>query len=273
LPHCVLVADGILGSLPFAAIVDPATSRYLAQTFAFAQGERILAAADNDASRADSIRSALVVANDKGTFQGRGLPNLPLAISEARDVAGLYHNAVTLIGPDATVGRFRAGIQQADVVHIAAHAVSVPSVPDRSVVVLKTGEGEEELTARTIETSTSTRAEVVVLAACRSALSRTYAGQGPIGLASAFLRAGARRVIGSLWEVDDGMTRDLMIRFHRALAAGESPLVALSTAQRGLLESGGDMRHARHWAAWILLSRDVATALRGLRPAVSLTES
>ena len=268
----VVVADGILGGLPFAAIVDPATSRYLAQTFAMAHAERILAENDTP-SRADSIRTALVVANDTGTFQGRRLPNLPLAISEAREVAGLYGNAETLIGPDATVARFRAGLQHAEIVHVAAHAVSVPSVPDRSLVVLRTGQGEEELTARAIETSTPTRAEVVVLAACRSALSRTYAGQGAIGIASAFLRAGARRVIGSLWEVDDGTTRDLMIRFHRALAAGVSPLVALSTAQRGLLESGADTHHPRHWGAWIMLSRDVATAVQGLPPVVSPSQS
>ena len=62
----------------------------------------------------------------------------------------------------------------------------------------------------------------MTVSACRSAGERVYAGEGLVGFAWAFLRAGARRVVAGLWDVDDRSTADLMDAIYTRLAAGDT---------------------------------------------------
>jgi CHAT domain-containing protein len=79
------------------------------------------------------------------------------------------------------------------------------------------------------------RADVVVLSACQSALGREIRGEGLIGLTRGFMYAGARRVVASLWQVDDSATAELMRLFYRGvLQQGLPPAAALRAAQREL---------------------------------------
>jgi CHAT domain-containing protein len=74
--------------------------------------------------------------------------------------------------------------------------------------------------------------ELVVLSACQTALGREFAGEGLVGLTRGFMYAGARRVVASLWQVDDLATAELMRRFYRGmLADGKPPAAALRAAQ------------------------------------------
>lgn len=61
----------------------------------------------------------------------------------------------------------------------------------------------------------------------------------PLGPATAFLRAGTRSVVASLWKVDDQATAEMMRHFYRALTDGRTgPAAALAAAQRKMIESG-----------------------------------
>lgn len=71
---------------------------------------------------------------------------------------------------------------------------------------------------------------LVVLAACESGLGRV-AADGVLGLGRAFMQAGARALVLSLWRVDDAATRALMLAFHAELQAGASVSTALARAQ------------------------------------------
>jgi CHAT domain-containing protein len=95
-------------------------------------------------------------------------------------------------------------------------------------------------------------AEMVVLSACETARGRDMAGEGLVsGLPRAFLYAGAARVVVSLWPVEDRSTRDLMTRFYRGLFEQSlAPAQALQTAQRALRQSG---RFPSQWAGFVLL--------------------
>src|SRR4030095_13559474 len=83
-------------------------------------------------------------------------------------------------------------------------------------------------------------ADLVTISACRSAGSRTYSGEGLVGFAWAFQRAGARRVIAGLWDVDDRSTASLMTTLYTRLAAGETPAAALRAAKLDLTRRGGN---------------------------------
>jgi CHAT domain-containing protein len=63
-------------------------------------------------------------------------------------------------------------------------------------------------------------ADLVTLSACETGLGKQVMGEGYVGLAQAFLQAGARRVLVSLWRVDDQSTSMLMSRFYENVRGG-----------------------------------------------------
>jgi CHAT domain-containing protein/tetratricopeptide (TPR) repeat protein len=79
------------------------------------------------------------------------------------------------------------------------------------------------------------RADVVVLSACQTALGKDIRGEGVIGLTRGFMYAGARRVVASLWQVNDGATAELMKRFYQGMLIDRlTPAAALRRAQQQL---------------------------------------
>src|SRR5262249_30269081 len=91
-------------------------------------------------------------------------------------------------------------------------------------------------------------AELVTISACRSAGVRAYAGEGLIGFAWAFLRAGARAVVAGLWDVSDGSTQRLMTQFYAGIASGEDPVSAMRHAKLRLLKNDPQYRKPYYWA-------------------------
>ena len=90
------------------------------------------------------------------------------------------------------------------------------------------------------------------MSACRSAGERAYAGEGLVGFAWAFLRAGSRRVVAGLWDVDDRSTAALMEEVYARLAAGAPPAAALREAKRALLH--GAYPKPYYWAPFQLFT-------------------
>lgn len=92
--------------------------------------------------------------------------------------------------------------------------------------------------------------QVVILSACRSGGGRQISGEGIVGLARAFLYAGARAVIASKWVVDDRGTPELMkLLYRRLLIFHDPPATALANAQRQMRKHSGSAR-TDHWAAF-----------------------
>jgi CHAT domain-containing protein len=95
-------------------------------------------------------------------------------------------------------------------------------------------------------------ADVVVLSGCQTALGKHVRGEGPIGLARAFMYAGVPRVVASLWQVDDLATAELMKRFYRGMLVDElTPAASLRAAQRDLA-TGGRWASPYFWAPFVL---------------------
>jgi CHAT domain-containing protein len=79
--------------------------------------------------------------------------------------------------------------------------------------------------------------DLVVLSACRTGLGKQIKGEGVIGLTRGFMYAGSRRVVASLWKVQDDVTAELMKEFYRnMLREGKRPAEALRLAQILLLK-------------------------------------
>jgi tetratricopeptide (TPR) repeat protein len=79
--------------------------------------------------------------------------------------------------------------------------------------------------------------DLVVLSACETALGEVKAGEGVYGLRRAFVLAGARNLVMSLWPVSDKITRDQMERFYQAYSDGQDAAAALTAAQRDTIRT------------------------------------
>ena len=90
--------------------------------------------------------------------------------------------------------------------------------------------------------------ELVVLSACETGLGQVRVGEGVFGLRRAFVLAGAKTLIMSLWKVPDEQTRGLMESFYDRLQAGEGRADALRQAQLALKAKYPD---PFYWGAFI----------------------
>ena len=138
-------------------------------------------------------------------------------------------------------------------VHFTAHAAANLESPLDSAVILSGPEGAYKLYARDVA-ALPLRAELVTVSACRSAGARAYSGEGLVGFAWAFLRAGASRVIAGLWDVDDRSTADLMDRLYAGIAAGDTASHALREAKLVMLAQGGNYAKPYYWGPFQLFT-------------------
>jgi CHAT domain-containing protein len=139
-------------------------------------------------------------------------------------------------------------------IHFAAHGTASRLSPLDSAVVLSPPPKEPEdfkLYARDI-VQHPLNATLVTVSACYGSGVRTYAGEGLVGLAWAFLRAGAHNVIAALWQVADAASPLLMDRFYSELQAGKAPDEALRAAKLSLIHSSSVYRKPLFWGAFQL---------------------
>ncbi len=118
---------------------------------------------------------------------------------------------------------------------------------------LKAGNPPEEaedglLTAEDVTGLDLLATELVVLSACETGLGQVHVGEGVFGLRRAFVLAGARMLVMSLWKVPDEPTRELMEDFYGRLLAGEGRAEALRGAQLAMKVKYPD---PFYWGAFI----------------------
>jgi CHAT domain-containing protein/Tfp pilus assembly protein PilF len=190
---------------------------------------------------------------------GVALERLPATRAEANTVAALVRKggALKMLGFEAS----RPNVLSADltryrVLHFATHGLLNSRHPELSGLVLslfdREGRPQDGFLAAHEIYGMKLEADLVVLSACETALGTEIRGEGLIGLARAFMYAGAPRVVASLWRVPDTATAELMKRFYRAmLVEGLRAAAALHRAQESLRQ---DPRwaHPYYWAGFTI---------------------
>jgi len=183
-------------------------------------------------------------------------PPLSYASSEMAKVAGHFGSGavVSYEGPRASPVAYRnAEPDRFKMIHFTAHAAANVESPLDSAVILAAEDGAYKLYARDIA-ELPLHAELVTVSACRSAGERTYSGEGLIGFAWAFLRAGAKRVIAGLWDVDDQSTAGLMDNLYARIAAGAPPSRALREAKLAMMRQGSTLAKPYYWGPFELFT-------------------
>jgi CHAT domain-containing protein len=177
-------------------------------------------------------------------------PDLPQAAAEMTHVAGYFSSAErTVFSRDSATANsyIKSPPQQFSFIHFVAHGTASRTSPLDSAVVLTKEGNSYKLYARDI-VKQPLRAELVTVSACNGAGTRTYSGEGLVGLAWAFLRAGAHGVIAALWEVNDNSTSQLMDELYSGIRKGAAPEVALRDAKLSFLHSGTVYKKPFYWA-------------------------
>jgi len=127
------------------------------------------------------------------------------------------------------------------ILHFATHSLLDLSQPELSSIVLslvdKTGQECEGFLTVSDILNLKFSAELVTLSSCQTGLGKEKKGEGVIGLTRAFFYSGAKRVVSTLWSVNDEATADLMVKFYNNIATGLSASSALRKAQLDTLRT------------------------------------
>jgi CHAT domain-containing protein len=248
----VVVPDGPLLAVPFAAIVDP-NGRFLIEDRAVVVAPnlrllRILSSRLRDRQRTPS---AVAFGNPR---IGPNLPwtllPLPGAEDEAQKVAATYAGTA-VVGAAATKLAFLDALRRYDVVHFAGHAVINTGREESSSLVLAPTAGDAGvLSANEIDRTTLTPGALVVLAACETAAGGIFRGEGLMGLARPFIAAGAGSVVVNIWPLEDDTAVEFSTAFHREVHAGAAPALAL---QRVQADFASRKRPTKSWAGWVAI--------------------
>ena len=113
------------------------------------------------------------------------------------------------------------------------HAFADPKFPDRAALVLLNDPtaGDDGLLQPREIGQFRLNAGVVVLSACDTAVGPTLGQEGVLNIARAFLLAGARSVITTLWAVNDATATAVMRRFYENMAGGQDVAEALKRSK------------------------------------------
>jgi CHAT domain-containing protein len=177
-----------------------------------------------------------------GISDPRSYPPWHLSYSRLEaQAAGTYFKAPVLLqGDEADLDRVAAAMKISDLVHFSCHGVHVHGDVYRSALLLARN---QQLTLEQVFNSLpDTRVRHVTLSACESGLADAFDfGDGGLSFSSAFLCAGVRSVVSSLWQIEERATTLVMSRFYEFLVEpGGSPPNALRRAQTWLRDATGE---------------------------------
>jgi len=245
----IVIPDGVLHQLNLETLVVPGPRpHYWIEDVEVALCPSMTIAAS--APPAGSRPGGPVLLIGAPDYTSTPYPPLKNAAAELRGIQAHFNGRGQQIytGAQASPAVYRqAQPARFSFIHFAAHAEANPERPMESAVVLSRDKEQYKLLARDV-VDVPIHANLVTLSACRSAGANTYAGEGLVGFAWAFLQAGARAVTAGLWDVSDSSTEQLMVRFYAALASGKDPVAALHDAKLALLRGGPEYRKPYFWA-------------------------
>ena len=263
----ILVPEGPLCLAPFAAFVD-SNSRYLSDVCRI----RVIPSLTSLKLIADSpdgyhSKTGVLLVGDpwvqEVVIRGKILEQLPCARREVQMIGRMF-NTKPLIGKEASKSEVLRRLSSVTLIHIAAHGRmetgEIALAPNTTRASQIPANDDFLLTMKDI-TSVKIRARLVVLSCCHSGRGEIKA-EGVVGIARAFLGAGARAVLVSLWAIDDDATLQFMKSFYSHLVKGISASESLNRAMKHMRESD-EFNEVKHWAPFVLIGDDVTLELGG----------
>jgi CHAT domain-containing protein/tetratricopeptide (TPR) repeat protein len=278
----IIVPDGILYYLPFEALIHknkylmedqrisyiPAASmlglKLGAKKSHTEEGKmELLAFGDSifgQETNTSATKSKHQIKPALRAFQDFHLSALPRTRDEVVDIAKLFlpDQSHIYLGAASTEEAFKAELlRRYKRIHIASHSLVDEQHPSRSAVLFTLDKNPDEdgfLDVNEIA-DLDLDCDLVVLSACQTGRGQLVAGEGVIGLSGAFLYAGARSVVVSLWNLSDGSTSRFMKSFYKNLFNGAGNAAALREAKLEMMKGGKEIQHPYYWAPFVIVGR------------------
>ena len=273
----IVVPDGPLCLTPFSALSTSIHIRIVPSLTSL----RLIVDRSEDCK---SVHEALLVGDPYlGSVEYPKYRQLPCARKEV-EMIGEILNIPPLTGTEATKDEVLKRIATAALVHIAAHGrqetgeIALAANPgwekhydgsSRSRVNNKGPKEEDYMLKMSDVQAVKLRAKLVVLSCCHSGRGGIKS-EGVVGIARAFLAAGARSVLASLWAISDQATMEFMKSFYQHLEDGKTPSVALHNAMKCLRESE-EFCSVKYWAPFVLIGDDIHLNLDAKKQSTEMT--
>ncbi len=249
--NVVILSDDALSQLNFETLIVPSQNpHYWIEDATVAEAPSLfMLASAKPFSRA--VNKALLLGD--AVSSDPDYPGLPKAAVEMQEIEKHFPAGKETVftrqkaNPEAYMA---SDPEQYGYIHFVAHGVASQTDPLDSAIILSRSAAADDsfkLYAREI-IQRPIHARLVTISSCYGGGTRSYAGEGLVGLSWAFLRAGAHNVIGALWEVSDDSTPQLMDALYQGLEAGQTPSDALRRAKLTLLHGPGNFRQPFFWA-------------------------
>jgi CHAT domain-containing protein len=270
----IVVPGGKLGFIPFDALIaEDRTYALQSHTISYAPSATVLYLL-RAANRRDGTLPLLAIGNsnpegvqmsafgrrarglsdfDKSVGQLSALPSVDGEVREIAQITGA--DGSILLDSDASEASFNSrDLSKYRAIHIAAHGFADVKFPDRSGLLLgfdRANRDDGLLQVREIR-NLHLRADLVTLSACDAGAGKLQGQNGVASIVQAFLFAGARSVVASLWTADDTFTAALMARFYQDLSAGIPVGDALRDAKLEMINRFGEKALPLFWAGFFV---------------------
>lgn len=266
----MILADGELSKLNFETLLVPGpepqadrNSDSRPQTHYWIEDATLLSAPSLAMLAAakpaqSATRSLLLLGNPVSPSED--FRSLPLFEYEMKSIQKHFepHSVAVFSSERATPAAYLAGNPaRYSYIHFVSHAIASQTDPLDSAIILSASSPAADsfkLYARDIMKH-PIDARLVTISTCYGSGTRSYAGEGLVGLSWAFLRAGAHNVIGALWEVSDDSSPRLMDTLYQGLEEGQEPATALRRGKLALLHSQSRFRAPFYWAPFQIYTR------------------
>lgn len=249
----VFVQDGILRSVPMAALYDATTQTFLVENYAIATTPSLTLTDANPLERKD-LKALAIGLTQAAQVGDRSFPPLDNVAGEISAVATQLPGSKPLLDQEFTLARLREELEQTayPIIHIATHGEFGTEPQDTFLV---TGDNQKltitQLDALLRSAKFRDRIELLALTACQTA---TGDDRAALGLAGVAVQAGAKSALASLWFIDDTATAKMSELFYRNLTNPSiSKAEALQKAQIAVIRAGGETAMPAYWAPFILI--------------------
>jgi len=256
--HLVIVADRELQGIPFE-VLPISESQLLIHQFriSYLSSASSYHAPGSTVSFTGPWHTGVTAIGDpqpNTKAQGMTWPRLPEARREVLGIARYLHGTAGVHMDRDAQRQYLSAAAHSGVLHLATHAVADTWNPSKSFILFAAPDANEKYDAMYFNELLSlplAGVSLATLSACETGAGKQVNGEGVQSFSLAFLAAGARSVVASLWRVSDDATADLMLAFYLNLASGKGKAEALRQAK---LEFLADARraHPAYWSAFIL---------------------
>ena len=270
LREIIIVPDREVTGVPFDALPDPThTPQLMVSRFSITYLPSVALLPEKHQRRKlllFSQRTMLAVA-DPAPGTGTDSPfvsrlstigRLPAAAREIEQISAMVGGrAARFVGRDAQKTALRVALSGGfPLVHLATHAYSDPDDPARSYLLFaptRLSQGYDPMFLKEVEGLNLKSADLVTVSACETDAGKLVEGEGIESFSRAFLKAGARATVTTLWQVGDQAASEMMRLFYLKLSEGVTAGRALQRAKLEYLarHSGGRL-HPFYWAGFLL---------------------